>query len=1016
MECEGSEHLLLAIKLAIPPTYRKKIVPRPRLYSQLEAGVERPLTLITAPAGFGKTTLIGEWLRQCHIPVAWVSLEESDSDLIRFWRYILKALSSFCPDISEHVGAHLKLSQACPSEALDMEAFLTTLINTLMTLPQDMILALDDYQTISESAIHQSMQFLLEHLPPQLHLFITTRTSFPLLIARLRVQGKLAELRAADLRFTPDETEHFLTQAMGLPLSMANIAALNECTEGWVAGLQLAALSLQGWSDPTTITQIIHAFSGQQSSVLYYLTDEVLAYQPTAVQDFLLATSVLERMNADLCDAVTGQNNGQAMLEQLDAANLFLLVVDEQEKWYRYYHLFADLLRYRLRHTYPELESELHLRACTWYERHGMIVDAVTHALAAGAMEHAADLIEEHTWSLIWQHNESVVYSWLVQLPSSVFTTRPALCYLWAWILYVRADIHASERALEQAEYLWQQEKNNTMLSRIHDFRAYVALLCENGAQTMSHAQQTLALANGNDISLHASALVALGGAYLLMGQIAQARTALSEGYRLSQKSGNIVSMQLATMYLGKSYVVQGNLRAAYQAYQQMLAEIGELQAWYSADAHIQLAKIYREWNDIEAAHKHWKQALHIIEKGRPEGFVSTESSILAAQLAWIRGEHDEVLTWLDQAEQSARRFGINYMALAAIANFRVHFFLAQGDMNAALSWVKHYQHEAANRTEMALLPLSNTGFDQSTRTETPLLPLGNAALGSGSIQSNGAEVPLISPDNSTAISSLTRSMDAETPSVAFDTNAVTSSSAALARVEESPYEKESYALMQGRLMIAQEKADAAIALLEEVLQLALEQGRTGSAITILVLLTLAYHTGGNTYQTLQTLERALVLAESAGYIHIFVDEGPVMAILLTEFCNRYQRRLVGEQAKISLEYIYTILAALGQDTPTSWTTSHHHAQEREEVQLDTLSEREHTVLQLIAEGLSNQEIARALVVTVSTVKTHLNNIYAKLHVHTRLQAVTRAYELGLLSRCDVETDRLNHLNHTSAE
>jgi LuxR family maltose regulon positive regulatory protein len=254
--------------------------------------------------------------------------------------------------------------------------------------------------------------------------------------------------------------------------------------------------------------------------------------------------------------------------------------------------------------------------------------------------------------------------------------------------------------------------------------------------------------------------------------------------------------------------------------------------------------------------------------------------------------------------------------------------------------------------------------------------------------------------------------MDAETPSVAFDNNATTSGSAALVRAEESPYEKESYALMQGRLMIAQEKANAAIALLGEVLQLALEQGRNGSAITILVLLTLAYHTAGNTYQTLQTLERALVLAESAGSIHTFVDEGPAMAILLTEFCNRYQRRPVSEQEKISLEYIYTILAALGQDIPTSWATSHHH--EREELQLDTLSERENTVLQLIAEGLSNQEIARALVVTVSTVKTHLNNIYAKLHVHTRLQAVTRAYELGLLSRCDVETERLNHLNHSA--
>src|SRR6266480_760314 len=263
MECEGSEYLLLATKLAIPPTYRKKIVPRPRLYNQLEAGALRPLTLITAPAGFGKTTLIGEWLRQCDIPVAWISLESSDNDLVRFWRYVIKALNSLHPAINECIDHQLEPSQPCPSETLNLEALLTTLINTMMTLPQDIILALDDYQTITEPAIHQSLQFLLEHLPSQLHLFITTRTNFPLPIARLRVQGKLTELRAIDLRFTPEETEYFLTQAMGLPLNTADIAAINERTEGWVAGLQLAALSLQGWDDSITINKSINAFSGQ---------------------------------------------------------------------------------------------------------------------------------------------------------------------------------------------------------------------------------------------------------------------------------------------------------------------------------------------------------------------------------------------------------------------------------------------------------------------------------------------------------------------------------------------------------------------------------------------------------------------------------------------------------------------------------------------------------------------------------------------------------------------------------
>jgi LuxR family maltose regulon positive regulatory protein len=934
MECEGNERLLLATKLAIPSTYHKKIVPRPRLYSQLQAGAQRPLTLITAPAGFGKTTLIGEWLQQCEMPVAWISLENSDNNLIHFWRYIIKALSSHHPAINEQIGWRFELSEPYRLETLhlethletfNIEALLTTLINTLMTLPQDTILALDDYQTITEPTIHQSLQFLLEHLPHQLHLFITTRTNFPLPLARLRVQGKLTELRATDLRFTPDETAHFLTEAMGLSLSPANIAAINERTEGWAAGLQLAALALQGWDDPPTIDKLIHSFSGHQHNVLYYLTEEVLAYQPPEVQDFLLATSILEHMNADLCDAVTGQNNSQAMLEQLDAANLFLLTIDEHEKCYRYYHLFYEFLRYYLQYTNPELEPELHLRACTWYEQHGMIVEAVTHALASGSMERAANILEEHAWSLIWQLDDSLIYCWLTQLPASFFTTRPALCYLQAWTLYARADIEGSGQALKQAESLWQEVKNNAMLNRIYNFSAYMSLLHENGAETLRHAQQTLALTNDTDKQLQASALVTLGGAYLLMGEIAQARITLQEAYSLSQKSGNIVSMQLATSYLGKVYMMQGNLHIAHQTYQQMFSEIDKIQARYRVNAHVQLAKIYREWNNITTAYEHWKQATDSTDKSTQEEFTSIESSILAAQLVWARGEQDEVLPWLDRAEQSARRFGINYTALAEIANMRVHFLLAQGDLKAAISWSKHYKRES----------------------------------------------------------------------------------------EGSPYEKEAYALMEGRLLVAQEKSKIAIPLLEEVLQTALAQGRHGNAIAILVLLTLAHHAAGNTQATFQRLGQALVLAEAAGYLRTFIDEGPTMTILLSEFCSRYQRRPVSDQEKISFEYIDTILAALRQDTPEAWIISHQ-AQDREEMQIDTLSEREHTVLLLIAEGLSNQEIARTLVVTVSTVKTHLNNIYAKLHVHTRLQAVTRAYELGLLSRVEAANGRLNHLDHSA--
>jgi LuxR family maltose regulon positive regulatory protein len=419
MEHGNSDHLLLATKLAIPATSHKRVVPRPRLNSKLDAGMYVPFTLITAPAGFGKTTLIGTWIQQREAMAAWVTLESNDDELVRFWRYVIASLDKLHPVIGEQVQAWLQELRPPNSEEM-----LTVLINALVALPHDMLLVLDNYHVITAPSIQHSLAFLLEHMPAHFHLIIATRVDPPLPLARFRVRGELVELRAAELRFTGDEATAFLLQSTGIPLAVEDITELNRSTEGWAAGLQLAALSLQGRDDPAGISNLIKTFTGTNRHVLNYLTEEVLVRLPKDVQAFLLSTSILEQLNASLCDMVTQQSNGQAMLEWLDRADLFLIALDEQQYWYRYYHLFTDLLRHHLQQKQPARVPLLHSRASTWYEQHNMLVDAIAHAFAARDVERAANLIERCALSPRERDDDSLMSSWLANLPETIIAVR----------------------------------------------------------------------------------------------------------------------------------------------------------------------------------------------------------------------------------------------------------------------------------------------------------------------------------------------------------------------------------------------------------------------------------------------------------------------------------------------------------------------------------------------------------------------------------------------------------------
>lgn len=485
-----NQQFLLAMKLAVPQSYACFVVPRLRLYARLEEGMHCPLTLVSAPAGFGKTTLLGAWLQPFPHPVAWVSLDHCDNDLVRFWEYCLAAIARALPGLDEQIEP---LLQQMMSNG-NVETVLTPLLNILAACDQELLLVLDDYQVISSPSIQQTLAFFIEHLPSCVHVLISTRVDPSLPLARWRVQGKLFELRSDDLRFSLEETITFLREGVHVQLKMEDIRTLASNTEGWIAGLQLAALSLQGRTDSEDAAHFISSFTGTNRHVLNYLTEEVLVNLPEDVQNFLLMTSILRCVHADLCNAMTGQQNGAQMLEWLERMNLFISQVDEQSSWYRYHHLFADLLHYRLNQQRSVCIADLHQRASHWFEQHEMILDAIEHAVAAGDLDHVAALLERHAWTFYLQGRSAQLYGWLEQLHGRIdLTQHPVVAYFIALRCLHTGDQQHYLEALQCMKQICQGEEERTQIdgsagyrlsmSNVQDLVAYAALFWGDGEQ-----------------------------------------------------------------------------------------------------------------------------------------------------------------------------------------------------------------------------------------------------------------------------------------------------------------------------------------------------------------------------------------------------------------------------------------------------------------------------------------------------------------------------------------------------
>ena len=911
---------LITTKFYIPPII-PTLVARPHLLQRLNEGVQKKLTLICAPAGFGKTSLLAQWCAGLHtrhsdhpISIAWVSLEAGEDDPQQFWRYVLTALHSFAPQIGEEILPLLQLPDP-PS----IELLLTRVINTLAVTREEIVMVLDDYHVIQAAAIHQSLTFLLEHLPPHLHLILAGRSQPPLPLARWRSRGQVSELLSDALRFSVEEAQAFLQKATGRSWPAEAVVVLFQRTEGWIAGLQLAALSLKGRSEST---EFIRAFAGSSRYVLDYLSEEVLRQQPEAVQTFLLQTSILDQLSALLCDAVTGQHGSQAMLEHLEQANLFVVPLDDEQNWYRYHHLFRELLHHRLRRSSPELVPQLHQRAADWYEQQGLPDPAVKHALAASEYGQAMRLMEQAAPSMLHQERNTL-RQWIEALPAEQLKASPRLCIAYAVLLAANFQLGTVERYLEWAETSLQERPKDElagqvqqMLGEIDSIRADLA--CNRGElpQAIALCHQALERLPRERVFLRGSINLTLGVAHVYHGEMMAARDALIEALELSQAAGNVYNVLHSLCRLGWMYMMQGQSHQPYHSFQRAL-HLVETHPQFKRSLHVSLIYIFmgeilREWNELDRAAHMLKQGIEICEQnGFDTGSLGAGYTILA-QVKQAQGAMDEAIALMQKLEQIIQLHGKKILFESRISLCQVRLWIAQGKLESAIQWKQE------NRSILC------TQGSPSHLYEIQCLALAQVQLA----QSRA-----------------------------------------------------------GRYLPAEHPLQEALHLLEQARSRAEVSGRMGHVVDALVLQALVLQAMGNLPQAIQALQEALVLAEPEGYVRTFVDEGPPMAQLL--------QQLVASGG--AWPYVTRLLEVLG--IPTNQQQDTHSLQSCvQTAPLESLSEREVEVLRLLGSSRSNAEIAQTLVVSMNTVKTHLQHIYGKLGVINRTQAVARARELHLLS------------------
>lgn len=661
---------LLSTKLIRPPL-RRSLVPRPGLVARLTLGLENPLILVSAPAGYGKTTLLSAWLDQYPYPSAWISLDEGDNDQARFLAYLAAALQMVNSDMGQAMLAMLQSPQL-----VSIPTLLSMLVNDLSQLPGPFVLVLDDYQFIQEPQVHQAVSFLLERQPWQMHLVIATRADPPLPLARLRAHSQLLELRAADLCFSTPEVERFFRQVMGIPVSKEDVETLAARTEGWIAGLQMAGVSLQGRQD---FRQFVQDFAGSNRHVLDYLLEEVLDRQPQAVQEFLLETSILNDLCGPLCEAVTGREAaGQAMLEALDRANLFLVPLDDRRTWYRYHHLFSDLLRQRLQSLRQGSVSALHRRASAWFAENGQPEEAIRHAFSAGEYDRAAGLIER-TADTSLMHGELLTFlRWVEQLPDPAARGRPLLC------VYHAEALLLSGKPIDQAAgRLAGQPEFEAVQALMAAYRADVGL-----SRTLS--ERVLRRLPEDSVFLRGSITSALGAVLLLSGDVEPAIQAFQAAEAVGRENGNLMLQVVALSRLGQLHLVQAELHTAEKFFRRALELSIDPRGGYLPIASLPLtllAHLLRERNDLDQALGLVRKALELIQVSG--GFWSVDTYVVQAFVFQGLGDLPEALDAIRTARKIASLTAANRFDDLYTAAYEARLLAVAGELEAAAGWVR---------------------------------------------------------------------------------------------------------------------------------------------------------------------------------------------------------------------------------------------------------------------------------------------------------------------------------------
>ncbi|HEX8068751.1 MAG TPA: LuxR C-terminal-related transcriptional regulator [Pyrinomonadaceae bacterium] len=897
----------LATKLYLPPA-RQTLVARPRLLAQLNTGLRGKLTLISAPAGFGKTSLVTAWRQQSALPLAWLSLDEEDNEPARFLDYLIAALQLVDPALVQETLTHLQTTGAPP-----LKAVLTSLLYDINERELEFALAFDDYHVITEPGIHEALSFLLERLPPHAHVLILSRIDPPFPLARLRARGELTEVRAADLRFDAAEAAAFLNDVMKLELAADDVRALEERTEGWITGLQLSALSLQGRANRS---DLVREFAGDNRFILDYLLEEVLHCQPAGVQDFLLRTSVLTRLNGALCDALTLEQTGHETLAHLERANLFLIPLDNKGNWFRYHHLFADLLRLKLKQQQAGLVRDLQTRASVWCEQNGLTDEAIHYALAAQDWERALNLIEPISYQIITLGGFERLRHWLEAIPESALKTRPRIFAGYIPTLLYKTEFDKVEKYARIMETAEPEELRRGLLSTVWTARSLVAVARGEVERAVECSDRAAELLRPGDVVQHAVVLQTRMRCACMRGNMAESERAVLAALPVYRQAEHTMFVLWGLTCLGFLRAMQGHLRAGAEELQGVLRyakEHGRILPDTLIYPHSFLCDIYREWNDLDAAKTHLDETLTLIHQTGRESYIVFVAEHLRALAAM-----------LDMAGETAQSDEL---------------------IKNAINRVRKYNDDATTRRLQAL-----DAFVRLRRGDLAHADRWAATCG-------------------------------------------------LKPADEPDYASELPHTVYARWLLARGRAAEALPLLARLRHAAEAGARQRVVIEVLLLEALARQACGEQAEAVSALSEALLLGEPESFVRSFVDEGEALSQLLAEALRQEGKRWEAERPAL-LAYVLKLKDAFGpaaaeqKPRPSRAETADlpwWYAK-------DPLSERELEVLHHVVPGLSNQEIADKLFISAGTVKRHMSNIYQKLDVHNRTQAIERARTFKILN------------------